>query len=318
MGEFSLIRDFFSRPTTGDGIVIGVGDDAAVLEPRPGCEQVIATDTLVEGVHFPALFDASDLGFRSVQVNLSDLAAMGAEPAWMTLALTHPDGARDWVAGFADGLYAAATEGGIELVGGDTTRGPNIVVTVTVIGHVPSGAALARSGAAAGELIWISGWPGNAAAGLRLQDATPLDEHHELLQRFRRPTARVGLGRALRGIATSCIDVSDGLLQDLGHITAASGVAAQIDLDALPLSAALKSAFPADAETLALTGGDDYELCFTASPRDAALVSAAATTAGTEVTAIGRILDGTGLSALRGGAPVELPAGGFDHFGNAS
>lgn len=305
MDEFDLIRRFFSRDAASDRVAVGVGDDGAVLRPNPGHDQVQVMDTLVEGVHFPATIDAADIGYRLVAVNLSDIAAMGATPRWMTLALTIWDKNEQWVERFAAGLYAAAAEYEVALVGGDTTQGDSVVATLHVTGEVEQGTALLRSGARAGDTVYVTGTVGDAAAGLALLQADVADD--ELAQRFLRPQARVKQGRALRGRARAAIDISDGLVADLGKLAAASGVGAEIDIAGLPLSAAMLRRYDrGSAEQLALTGGDDYELCFTA-PADAVADMDG-------IAAIGTITDGDGVVCRRDGEIVDVDTRGYRHF----
>lgn len=315
-GEFELIgRHFTGRGARREDVLAGVGDDGAVIAPPPGAELVLALDTLVDGVHFPAGFDARFVGHRALAVNLSDLAAMGAEPAWALLGLTIPSPDEHWLAGFSAGFDALARRHGVALVGGDTTRGP-LTVTVTLAGTVPEGAALRRDGARAGDDLWVSGTPGDAAAGLQILQGRLNAQgraRDALLARFQSPQARVALGVALRGLATACIDLSDGLLGDLGKLCAASGVGADLASRELPLSAGLCSvAPPADRVRFALAGGDDYELLFTAGPEDRARL--AALDAGVVLRRIGAVTGGGGV--LVDGAPPGRDTGhGFDHFG---
>lgn len=303
MDEFDLIRRFFSRDAQAADV--GVGDDGAVLTPEPGLQQVQVIDTLVEGVHFPANIAAADVGYRAVAVNLSDIAAMGARPRWMTLALTLWDKDELWVEDFAAGLYTAADEFGVALVGGDTTQGDSVVVSVHVTAEVEQDAALLRCGAQAGDTIFVTGTVGDAAAGLQLMQN---DEHDEFLaQRFLRPTARVATGRQLLGKARAAIDISDGLVADLSKMLSASGVGAEIQIDDVPRSAALLKRFATDtALQFALTGGDDYELCFTAPAQ------AVAGLAG--ITAIGSVTEARDLVCRSGGEIVEVDASGYRHF----
>lgn len=303
MDEFELIRRFFSRDQ--QAIDVGVGDDGAVMTPTAGMQQVQVIDTLVEGVHFPANITAADVGYRSVAVNLSDIAAMAATPRWMTLALTLWDKNELWVEEFAAGLYAAADEHGVALVGGDTTRGDSVVVSVNVTAEVEPGRALLRSGAQVGDTVFVSGTVGDAAAGLELLQQDIEDEF--LTGRFLRPTARVALGRALAGRAHAAIDVSDGLVADLSKLLAASSLGAEIDVEKVPVSEALAARFdPDSALQFALTGGDDYELCFTA-PR-----AAVADIDG--ITAIGAVTDTQELICRREGRVVEVDVSGYRHF----
>ena len=301
--EFALIRRFFSRDA--EAADVGVGDDGAVLTPEPGLQQVQVIDTLVEGVHFPANITAADVGYRAVAVNLSDVAAMGAKPRWMTLALTLWDKDELWVEDFAAGLFAAADEHGVALIGGDTTQGDSVVVTVHVTADVEPGTALLRSGARVGDTVFVTGTVGDAAAGLQLLQDGDHDEF--LVQRFLRPTARVATGRALRGIAHAAIDLSDGLVADLSKLLAASGVGANIDLEDIPLSAALRKRFGKDEQRrFALTGGDDYELCFTADADSVSDID--------NVTAIGRVVAEPVLTCRQDGAVVEVDDAGYRHF----
>ena len=312
MDEFELIRRYFARAGgrgAGNGIEVGIGDDGAVLAPTPGLHQVQVIDTLVEGVHFPAHLDPSDIGYRALAVNLSDIAAMGAVPRWMTLALSLPQADAVWLEAFAGGLFTAAGEFGVELVGGDTTRSPVLVASVHVTGEIAPGAALRRDGARPGDTIYVTGTVGDAAAGLAgLMAGSPV---RELLLRFTRPAARVRYGRALVGHATAAIDLSDGLFGDLGKLLAASGQGAELFLDRLPLSLALVGNFTVDEQRrFALSGGDDYELCFTApgAPPDAGIVP---------VTAIGTVTAGQGIVCRDGDAVVPYADPGYRHFGDA-
>ena len=307
MDEFQLIRRYFDRPGQAQGVVTGIGDDGAILEPAGGRELVVVIDTLVEGVHFPANIAPEDLGYRSVAVNLSDIAAMGGRPRWMTLALTLTDADENWVDGFAAGLFAAAAESGVALVGGDLTRGGSTVATVQITGDIGRGQAIHRSGAGIGDSIFVSGTVGDAAAGLELMSTNTPDEF--LTQRFLRPQARVELGQSLVGVATAAIDISDGLYGDLQKLLAASGVGAEIDLDALPLSEALRSHCDPEAQRqFALSGGDDYELCFTARagelPPDVA----------EQVTRIGKVLADAGIVCRMGETIVDYADTGYRHF----
>jgi thiamine-monophosphate kinase len=315
IGEFELIERYLSRlGAQRDDVVLGVGDDAALLRPPPGLELVLAADTIVEGEHFPAGMAPYDIGHRVLAVNLSDLAAMGAEPAWALLTLTLSRADPEWMREFASGLHEIARQHGVALVGGDTTAGP-LTATIAIAGFVPPGQALRRSGARPGDEIWVSGTPGDAAAGLQVllgQLDAPADVLEPLKQRFCRPEPRIGLGLVLRGIASACIDISDGLAGDLGKLCAASGVGGDIDSTLLPRSAAIRGAMdPEAARRVALAGGDDYELLFTLPPgTDAAALERAA---GIAITRIGLVVEGTGVAV--DGEPVEREIGhGFDHF----
>jgi len=314
-GEFDLIDRYLRGLGAARGDVrLGVGDDAALVDPPSGQQLALAADTLVSGVHFPAGSAADDVGHRVLAVNLSDLAAMGAEPAWALLTLTLPSGDEAWVAGFARGLDALARRFGTALVGGDTTSGP-LSVTVAITGFVPAGQALTRGGARPGDGIWISGTPGESAAGLAIIEGRldcPPAVAERLVQRFRQPEPRVGLGLALRGLATACIDVSDGLLGDLGKLCAASGVGAALESGRLPRSADLACCGGADRVLgLILAGGDDYELLFTLPPSASTEGIAAAT--GLSLTRIGMVTAEAGIT-LDGASPPRELAHGFDHF----
>jgi thiamine-monophosphate kinase len=314
VAEFDLIARIRARAGTRADVVLGIGDDGALLQPPAGMQLVVAMDTLNAGVHFPHETAPADIGWKALAVNLSDSAAMGALPAWCTLSLSLPSADAGFVDAFLDGFLALATQHDVALVGGDTTRGP-LSVCVTLHGFVEPGLAIRRDGARAGDEVWVSGSVGDAAAALAQWDAGGgIDA--ALRARLDRPTPRVALGRALRGIATAGIDVSDGLLADLGHVCTASGVAAQVDVDRLPASAALRAAFDGDARrTVQATGGDDYELCFTAAPSARARVEQAAASAGVSVTRIGRVVDGTGVSARStDGGEWSAPALGWIHF----
>ena len=308
MDEFGLIDRYFAWARTDESVRVGIGDDGAVLTtPGPGNELVAATDTLIEGIHFPENVDSWSVGWRAVMVNLSDFAAMGAEPRWMTLALSLPDANAGWLDGFASGLFEAAARDGVLLVGGDTTRGKSLVISIQVIGEVPTGDAILRSTAQPGDRIYVTGTPGDAAAGLDEFDQG--DASEALRRRFLEPTARVAYGRRLRSIATAAIDVSDGLYADLGRLLTASGTGAVLDLDRLPLSAELAARYPrAQQLRFALSGGDDYELLFTAASDD---VPAAPEH---RVTEIGRIVEGAGVECRDGGQPVAYNDDGYLHF----
>ncbi len=313
MNEFELIDRYFRR-NTGRDVVLGIGDDGAVLTVPDGRKLVAVVDTSVAGVHYPEGMAAADIGYRALAVNLSDIAAMGATPAWMTLALTLPDSDTEWLQEFANGLFAAADEHHVSLVGGDTTRGSQTVISVQLLGHVAGDAILTRSGCVAGDGIYVSGTLGDAAAGLALLQKGQADEY--LQDRFRRPRARVALGQACASLANAAIDISDGLAADLSHILAASGVGATIDLLALPLSAELQAYAGIDgARQLALGGGDDYELCLTVPAALDAGFRRAAKESAVAVTRIGTADAAEGLRQSVGGANIKpLQQPGFQHF----
>ncbi|UTW44354.1 thiamine-phosphate kinase [bacterium SCSIO 12696] len=318
MSEFSLIRRYFSNlQTLSEGVALGIGDDGAVVEHRPDEQLVVATDTLVEGVHFPQGLTPEYIASRALGSNLSDLAAMGAEPRWFTLALTLPEEDANWLASFSDGLAAMARRYHCSLVGGDTTRGP-LVVTITVHGVAPKGQALTPSGARPGDKLFVSGLPGLAAAGLAcLQNrftpgSGPLRDC--AVARFTNPQPRLALGEQLRGIASAAIDVSDGLLADLNHICQRSGVGAELDIAALE-----QMPWPASGNyrqrlfDWALHGGDDYELCF-AVPVEK-LASLAELDSDCEITEIGECVAGGDIVARdTDGVKTVMAPRGFQHF----
>lgn len=326
VAEFDLIALIRDRcGIAREDVRLGIGDDAALLAVPAGQLLAVSTDTLVAGVHFPQSAKAYDIGWKALAVNLSDLAAMGATPAWATLALTLPQGDPRWVAEFAEGFAALAREFKFALVGGDTTQGP-LSVTLTVHGFVPDGAALLRSGARAGDAVFVTGTLGDAAAGLRCLDKNYSDADHllsapagtreALIERLHRPVPRVAQGLALRGHASACIDISDGLFADLGHICTASGVGAELDADALPSSPALLAVFDADARrAFQLGGGDDYELCFTAKEGEAVSLLGDLARSGCGATRVGRIVAEPGVRvSAAAGNPVPIAKAGWEHF----
>jgi thiamine-monophosphate kinase len=316
-GEFELIERYFTglgarRPD----VVLGVGDDAALLRPPPGCELVATTDTLVSGRHFLASIPPQSLGHRSLAVNLSDIAAMGAEPAWALLSLTLPAVDEGWLAEFAAGFAALASAHAVALIGGNLSRGP-LAITVQLLGLAPAGAALRRYGARPGDSVFVTGTLGDAAAGLLVERgelAAAGADAASLIERYRRPTPRIAAGQLLRATASACIDISDGLYADVGKLAAASGCGVLLDVARLPLSAALLAAGGQRAQRLALAGGDDYELCFTVRPeRVAALVSSwpAALCA---VSCIGTATAERGVALANGTAADGAALQGYDHF----
>jgi len=314
-GEFEIIARHFTRPVRR--AALGVGDDCALLQVGPGMQLAVSCDMLVEGRHFLSSVPTARLGHKALAVNLSDLAACGAEPLAFTLALALPRADDDFLAGFAQGLFALADAHGIELVGGDTTAGP-LNICITVFGQVPAGQALLRSGARPGDDLWVSGMLGDARLALEVfRGTTSLTG--EGLESVRRamelPQPRVALGLALRGVASSAIDLSDGLVGDLGHVLQRSGVGAVLHADALPRGAVLAALPLALQRQCVLSGGDDYELLFTAPSERRDAVLAAAGRAGVAVTLCGEIVSGAGLRVLDA-AGQELPAAwrGFDHF----
>lgn len=317
MAEFDLIDLIRDRCAIArDDVHLSIGDDAALLAVPAGQLLAVSTDTLIAGVHFPQNTKAFDIGWKSLAVNLSDLAAMGATPAWATLALTLPAADARWVGDFADGFAALAREYKLALVGGDTTQGP-LSITVAIHGFVPEGSALLRGSARVGDGVFVTGSLGDAAAGLRcLADGNVQIASQALVERLNRPTPRVAQGLVLRGHANACVDVSDGLIADLGHVCTASGVGAEIDADALPASSALLWLFDATARrSFQLAGGDDYELCFTAAASQESQLLGDLARSGCGATRIGRIVAGSGVQVRdAAGAPIEVPRRGWEHF----
>ncbi|MGE0113431.1 MAG: thiamine-phosphate kinase [Steroidobacteraceae bacterium] len=317
LGEFDLIKRYFTPAAYSTDVLLGVGDDAAVLEVPAGYKLVAAVDTIVEGIHFPANTRAADIAYRALAVNLSDMAAMGAQPRWFTLSLCIPQAEVPWLDEFAGSLRQLAQHHDVQLVGGDTVKGP-MNISVQILGLVEADGWLTRSGARPGDVLFVSGVPGEAAGGLQLlQTSLSVSEPHRrhLLERFYRPTPRVALGRCIRKLASAAMDVSDGLLTDLRKLCTASGCGAHLDLEALPHSQALTAVFGEQtAERHALSGGDDYELLFTV-PGDR-LLQLEAAIAGLPVrcTPIGRIVEGAAMQCFRQGELAVMPGEGFDHF----
>jgi thiamine-monophosphate kinase len=319
MGEFDLIARYFKRPAKH--AVLGVGDDCALWQPQPGMQLAVSSDMLVEGKHFLSTVPAQRLGHKALAVNLSDLAACGARPLAFTLALSLPRIDETWLQGFSKGLFALAQAHGCELVGGDTTQGP-LNVCITVFGELPPGDALLRSGAQADDDIYVSGSVGDARLALEVFRGHALlapDLFEAARLRLEQPTPRVALGLALRGVANACIDISDGLVGDLGHVLKASGMGAVLNTDWISDSAAISPSLhslPMNKRMdMALAGGDDYELLFTASPDQAQAVQEAANESGVSVTCIGRIRPGHQLQVLDShGAPISRRFVSFDHF----
>ena len=318
MHEFDLIARIRARAALRGDVVLGIGDDCALLAPPPGMQLAVTMDTLNSGVHFPPETAPFDIGWKALAVNLSDLAAMGAQPAWGTLSLSLPVASAEFIDGFCDGFLHLAQQHGFALIGGDTTRGP-LSISVTAHGLIEPGSALRRDGAQVGDDIWVSGTLGDAAGALRQwqqakggQSGFSLKNHSApLFARLNQPTPRVALGRALRGVASSCIDISDGLLADLAHICRTSGVGAQVDASTLPVSAALRAAFDDDTcRVLQASGGDDYELCFTAPPQRRVALQQLASALALPLTRIGGIVAGDAVTCV--GVPAGLS--GYQHF----
>ena len=314
--EFDLIARIRQRAATRSDVILGIGDDAALLSVPPGKQLVVAMDTLNSGVHFPEDTAPADIGWKALAVNLSDLAAMAATPAWCTLSLSLPQSDAAWLDGFLDGFLALAAQHDVALIGGDTTRGP-LSICVTAHGLVDPRGALLRSGARIGDDVWVTGTLGDAAGALRQwQAGGPVDA--ALRMRLDRPTPRVTAGLRLAGIAHACIDISDGLLADLGHLCRASRVGAELDIDALPASEALLATTfdPETRRVLQTAGGDDYELCFTA-PKTARLaVEDAMHASDLPATRIGRITGDAGKPVLQDGDGADWlpPRAGYVHF----
>lgn len=316
--EFDLIRRYFTRPTTHT--VLAVGDDAAIVRPDPGMDLVVSTDMLVAGVHFLPDTDPESLGWKALAVNLSDMAAMGAQPRWALLAAALPSADETWLGAFCNGFFGLAGRHRVDIIGGDTTRGP-LNLTPTILGEVPAGRALTRSGARQGDTIWVSGTPGLAGLGLaHLQGRVRLAESYprSCVEALHRPQPRVALGIALRGVAHAVIDISDGLLADLRHILEQSAVGAELDEALLPRNAF--QAAPEDASLARqclLSGGDDYELLFTAAPDKEGAIRNIGSRLALPLTAIGKIVPApTGEIRLRDrdGLTAVPDVCGFDHF----
>jgi thiamine-monophosphate kinase len=307
----ALTRPLRGRPD----VRLGIGDDGAVLRPSPDTELVVVTDALVEGTHFPPGMPARSIGHRALAVNLSDLAAMGATPRWATLALSLPSLQSAWLGEFAAGLLELAAATDTTLVGGDTVSGP-LFTTVTAIGEVPVGQRAGRRGARPGDAVFVTGTPGDAVQGRLLLGSERDDVAADWLRsRFLYPEARLAAGRALRPLASAMLDVSDGLDQDLRRLAAASDVGLDLDVTALPLSPQLLAVAGTDAVAHALTGGDDYELAFTAPPEQAAAIVALAAATGCAITRIGTVVAGSTVRWLDGGREYPVPAGAWQHFG---
>ena len=309
MAEFSIIDHYFNRQTIASSDVnivdLGVGDDSAVLTPPPQQQLVICTDTLVAGRHFPLNTSPHAIGWKSVAVNLSDLAAMGAKPQSILLALSLAQIDHDWLTGFSQGIYDCCDQFGVSLIGGDTTQSPHLTISVTALGWIETGHAITRSGAQVGDYICVSGTLGDAAYALH-------NLGHPLQQRLDYPTPRCRLGQQLKGLASSMIDISDGLAQDLGHILKASQVGAQIQLDQLPISEALRILPQEKQWQHALAGGDDYELCFTINPQN--YKKLLQQQSDVNITNIGQITQQSALTFVQNGVDHLLQFHGYQHF----
>ncbi len=317
MDEFELIRTFFAtQPVCRDDVLLGIGDDAAVLSPPPDEKLVCTTDMMLEDVHFASTTQPSAIGHKALAVNLSDLAAMGARPAWatMTLALTAADPV--WLQAFCAGFFELAARFRVQLVGGDLTRGP-LAVGMHLTGFVGNEGFLTRDGARPGDDVYVSGFLGDAALGLQAQRGTVTlagPDHDAVLRRLEFPEPRVELGCALCGMATAAIDISDGLCADLGHIVTSSGVAARLEAERLPLSGVYRRHFGELGWEPALSFGDDYELCFTAAPASRGAIEAVAAARRVTVTRIGTIHEGEGIRISAGGTEFTPRSAGYEHF----
>jgi thiamine-monophosphate kinase len=314
--EFELIARYFTRPA--GNAVLGVGDDCALVDVANGMDLAVSVDTMVAGTHFFPDVDPENLGHKALAVNLSDMAAMGAMPYWAMLALTLPAVNHAWLEKFAKGFFDLASEFDVTLIGGDTTHG-HLSMTVTIMGEVPAGAALKRSGARAGNDVWVSGTLGDAALAVSHRHGRLVleaSDYYEAVMRLYEPTPRVKLGQALRGLATSAIDISDGLLADLGHICKLSKVAASVDFESIPVSSiGAKHLGSKEGLTAIVAGGDDYELCFTAPKNARESIEELSDVLGVNLTRIGEIEKGSGVKLLdESGKPVATDARGFDHF----
>lgn len=321
MKEFDLIGRYFTEQVVRrKDVVLGIGDDCAIVSPDERHHIAITTDTLVAGVHFPKNTAPRAIGHKAIAVNLSDLAAMGAEPNWISLALTLPDSNEEWLSEFCAGVFELAEYYNVQLIGGDTTQGP-LTVTVTAQGSIPKDKHLSRSGAKAGDWLYLTGDVGDAALALKfLNNEVDVQSifHEQILTKLDYPKPRVLAGQALREYASSAIDVSDGVISDLGHICKASNVGANLVLDSLPLSKAMLDSLPQeDAVKLALTGGDDYELLFTVSEDNKVGMETAMSNAGVKVTCIGQLNGTEKITTTLDSKPIKIDAKGFEHFESA-
>jgi thiamine-monophosphate kinase len=322
LSEFDLIREYFSNQTWGrEDVALGVGDDCALLRPPAGMELVVTSDTLVEGVHFQKDADPEALGHKSLAVNLSDLAAMGADPAWVTLALTIPETDSAWLRAFSNGFLSLARKHDVALIGGDTTQGP-LSITVTAQGFVQPGSALMRSGAKAGDLIYVSGSIGDASLALLARQGGYVVETgmKELEQRLDRPQPRLAVGRFITQIASSAIDISDGLIADLGHICEQSSVGARVLLDKIPLTPQVSDYLQLGGSwDRVIAGGDDYELCFTVPKEKIELLNQSGTNLECRLTQIGELVSEPGVSCIMGdGTVLENTGAGYQHFSDVT
>jgi len=316
LSEFELIKRYFDKtePCRSD-VILGIGDDCALLQPPVGQQLAVSTDTLVSGIHFFPDVDPEALGHKALAVNLSDLAAMGARPAWVTLAITLPQADEAWLVAFSQGFSHLAREHQLQLVGGDTTRGP-LSITVQVMGFVDPQGSLRRDAAVIGDSVYVTGTIGDAALALQQLQSGNTQISQPLLEQLLKPQPRVGFGCAATSYARCAIDISDGLLADLGHIAEASQVGLDIELDTLPLSTPyIECVGPEDQGRIALAGGDDYELCLTVSAENRKNIEQLANRQGLRLTCVGRVVAPQGIRCLNAeGEDIKLGAGGFDHF----
>ena len=320
MGEFDIIQQYFTGwDEPRSEVILGIGDDAAILEIPSTHHLVVTTDMLIAGVHFPHETSPADIAYKALAVNLSDLAAMGARPGWITLVLSLPEVNHKWLQEFSNALCECTKFYHVTLIGGDTNKGP-LSVTIQAMGQIPKDKSLRRNGAKAGDWLYCTGTLGDAALGLALiqnkRTVTNKQYKNYLIGRLNRPTPRVGIGLSLRQGASSAIDISDGLMQDLQHILTASGnLGATINLDSLPLSEAFKTTLDEiSAWEMALSGGDDFELLFTISPENKSLLETSLENSGSDYTCIGRITGNKGIQLQSGGNNISLNWNGYDHF----
>ena len=317
MNEFEIIRRYFESKNLPVSVKLGVGDDGAIIHNDPAKNLVVATDTLVSGVHFPADSSPCDIGYRSVVVNVSDIAAMGGKPEWMTLALSLRETNPEWLKGFSKGLFLAADEYSLHLIGGDLTKAEQNIITIQMIGEVDTDAQLLRSNAQPGELLFVSGTLGDAAAGLeQFEKKVALNQYNQyLIERFFRPTARVDIGQAIMDYASSSIDISDGLIGDLKKIMSASDVGALINIEDIPLSKEMLKIYePKKSQTFALSGGDDYELLFTAPAENLSKIMDISKEIDQKITHIGNITENKNLECRKEGVIYEYQDEGYLHF----
>ena len=317
MNEFEIIRRYFESKDLPVSVKLGIGDDGAIIHNDPGKNLVVATDTLVSGVHFPADSSACDIGYRSVVVNVSDIAAMGGKPEWMTLALSLRETNPEWLKGFSKGLFLASDEYSLNLIGGDLTKAEQNIITIQMIGEVDTDAQLLRSNAQPGELLFVTGTLGDAAAGLeQFEKKVALNQYNQyLIERFFRPTARVDIGQAIMDYASSSIDISDGLIGDVKKIMTASDVGALIHIEDIPLSKEMLKIYePKKSQTFALSGGDDYELLFTASAENLSKIMDISKEINQKITQIGNITENKNLECRKEGVIYEYQDEGYLHF----